>query len=85
MDIGKYAEKRKKNLINISKIGESYVFVQKKFDPMTGEETAPEVSAISRQSLTDSKAQLLASVADLEAILKEMDALDKNDKPQRKE
>jgi hypothetical protein len=60
-----YAALKTKNLATLAKVGSSYAVEWKKFDPSTGEELTPEVTAV---GLDQVEAEITAKTAELAAL-----------------
>lgn len=90
MDISKYRKQKGKGLVQIFSAGTAHLVVQRRFDPFTGEETAPEMQGIDleqikqrRQELIDQLAELDAFIADLEAAKPQPGSLQPTEPPNR--
>lgn len=74
-DITRYIEKKAKGLAELVALNNAYVISFSKFDPETGEAQSPEVQAVSREELEAEKTKIQAQIADIDAVLLEMDGL----------
>jgi hypothetical protein len=75
MEVGKYKELKEKGLIKLAKIGNSYAYEKKKFDPDTGAAVSPEVAALDLKWLEQQKETLLSQVTNIDEIIKDCQAL----------
>ena len=71
-----YLEKKKKGLVVMSKVGDSFAQEVKKFDPETGELSKPEIYAVSLETMQAKKKALQQEIADIDLVIADMLALD---------
>ena len=76
-DSGKYLEYKKdgKDVLTIEKVDGQFILTKKVFDPDTGEELDTEVSAVRIEQLQEEQATLEKRLADVKAVLKELQQL----------
>lgn len=76
MDLGDYKKLKEKGTIALKKIGKGYVYEAKRYDPYTGEETDPEIGAISLDTYQTDRTRLMAQVEAIDEIIKDVDSLE---------
>lgn len=74
MELGDYARLKAAGRANLMKVNASYAIAAQRMKP-DGTDDDVEMIAIGRKDVDSMKADLLAKVAVLDAIIKEMDAL----------
>ncbi|MCK5014779.1 MAG: hypothetical protein KAS66_13280 [Candidatus Omnitrophica bacterium] len=72
----KYAELKDKNAVSIKKEAYGTAFIQKQFNPQTGEEKAPVINVINRDEILARKTALDADLADVNLLLADFDVED---------
>jgi len=75
MDYKNYLEKKAIGNAEIIKAGGGHAIAIKKFDVETGEPTTPEITAIDLEKLNEEKAELQKKIADIDAIIIEINKL----------
>ena len=75
MDYKNYLEKKASGNAEIIKAGGGNAIAVKKFDVDTGAPVAPEIAAIDLEKLNEEKAELQKKIADIDAIIIEINKL----------
>jgi hypothetical protein len=76
MDIAKYKAAKAAGTIEIRKYGKNSIgFIQRQFDPVSGEETAPASGAFLRDDLVKTRETLEKDLASVNELLDDVDAL----------
>jgi hypothetical protein len=75
MDATNYTSLKTAKNIQMVKIGDSFAVSIQKYNPDTGEPVAPVIEAIDRKQIEALKAKLLAQIAQLDEVLKDMASL----------
>ena len=78
IDLNKYIANKTAGLVGIAKINNAYAIAGKRFDASSGAEIAPEVVAISKDDIIARKVVIESQLANLEALIADLDALDKS-------
>lgn len=76
MDYKNFLEKKTSGNAEIIKAGGGHAIAVKKFDVDTGEPTTPEITAIDLEQLNEEKAELQSKIADIDAIINEINELE---------
>lgn len=75
MDVRKYSELKAEEKIDISKVGETYVALQKQYDSSSGIETIPITTKLDIKDLQSRQAVLQAEIDAIDIIIADCEAL----------
>lgn len=75
MDIKNYIRKKASGLVVLAKVGGGFAVSYKKFNPETGEALNDDIVSVNVDELNKEKTELLNQIADVDAILADIIAL----------
>lgn len=75
VDVKKYSELKAEGKINIDKVGETYVALQKQYDSSSGVETIPITTKLDIEDLQSRQAVLQAEIDAIDIIIADCEAL----------
>lgn len=75
MDFGNYTEDKQNGRAEVITAGGGFAIARKRWDSLTGEQLAPEITALSEQDVLDQKEILQNKINDLDVLLADIAAL----------
>ena len=77
INVSDYLDKKKKGLIVVAKVGDDFAMSVAQFDQHTGKKARSQVVGIAKEDLEKQKESHEKSIADIEAMIADLDDLDK--------